>query len=147
MNTCWRCTRKSSTAWQHQHSTHCWRVCRPESMWHVISPTWNTNALAVTAQLAPLLQLPVADVTLQNLSTRVGAPYASRFRQYRTRLRTLLDDVQQLNSMQAQLLREVRAFVDAALVFFTRLLPAQPTYLHSGKLTTPTQGRLLSGRV
>jgi FlgN protein len=102
---------------------------------------------AVTAQLAPLLQLSAADVTLQHLSTRVGAPYASRFRQYRTRLRTLLDDVQQLNSMQAQLLHEVRAFVDAALVFFTRLLPAQPTYLQSGKLTTPTQGRLLSGRV
>ena len=102
---------------------------------------------AVTAQLAPLLQLPATDVTLQNLSTRVDAPYASRFLQYRTRLRTLVDEVQQLNSMQAQLLREVRAFVDAALAFLTRLLPGQPRYLQSGKLTTPTQGHLLSGRV
>jgi phosphoglycerate-specific signal transduction histidine kinase len=102
---------------------------------------------AVTAQLAPLLQLPAADVTLQNLSTRVDAPYASRLRQYRTRLRTLVDEVQQLNSVQAQLLCEVRAFVDAALAFFTGLLPAQPTYLQSGKLTTPTPARFLSGRV
>src|SRR5262249_33444632 len=93
---------------------------------------------AVAAQLAPLLQLPATDVTLQTRSTRSDAPYASRFRQYRTRLRTLVDDVQQLNSMQAQLLREVRTFVDAALAFFTRLLPAPPTYLQSGKLTTPT---------
>jgi hypothetical protein len=102
---------------------------------------------AVTAQLAPLLQLPSTNVTLQNLSTRVDAPYASRFRQYRTRLRTLIDEVQQLNNMQTHLLREVRAFVDAALVFFTGLLPAPPTYLQSGKLTTPTPARFLSGRV
>jgi hypothetical protein len=102
---------------------------------------------AVTAQLTPLLQLSATDVTLQRLSTRVDAPYASRFRQYRTRLRTLVDDVQQLNNTQAQLLREVRAFVDAALAFFTGLLPTQPMYLQSGKLTTPTQGRFLSGRV
>ena len=45
MSTCWHCTRKSSAAWQHQHWTRCWRVFRPESTWHVISPTWNTNAL------------------------------------------------------------------------------------------------------
>ena len=102
---------------------------------------------AVTAQLAPLLQLQATNVTLQNLSTRVDAPYASRFRQYRTRLRTLVDEVQQLNNMQAHLLREVRAFVDAALAFFTGLLPAPPTYLQSGKLTTPTPARFLSGRV
>jgi hypothetical protein len=102
---------------------------------------------AVTAQLAPLFQLPATDVTLQNLSTRVDAPYASRFCQYRARLRALVDEVQQLTSVQAQLLREVRAFVDAALAFFTGLLPAPPTYRQSGKLTTPTQGRLLSGRV
>jgi hypothetical protein len=49
--------------------------------------------------------------------------------------------------MQAHLLREVRAFVDAALAFFTGLLPAPPTYLQSGKLTTPTPARFLSGRV
>jgi len=102
---------------------------------------------AVTAQLAPLLQLPATDITLQNLSTRVDAPYASRLRQYRIRLRTLVDDVQRLNSVQVQLLHEVRAFVDAALAFFTSLLPAQPMYVQSGKLTTPTQGRFLSGRV
>jgi hypothetical protein len=103
--------------------------------------------LAVTAQLAPLLQLPATDVTLQHLSTRVDALYTSRFLQYRTRLQTLVDEVQQLNSRQAQLLREVRAFVDAALAFFTDLLPAQPTYLQSGKLTKPTPACFLSGRV
>ena len=103
--------------------------------------------LAVTAQLTPLLQLPATDVTLQHLSTRVDALYASRLLQYRTRLRTLVDEVQQLNSRQAQLLREVRVFVDAALTFFTGLLPAQPTYRQSGKLTTPAPARFLSGRV
>lgn len=102
---------------------------------------------AVTAQLAPLLQLPGTDVTLQHLSTRVDAPYASRFCAYRTRLRTLVDEVQQLNGMQAQLLHEVRGSVDAALAFLTGLLPAQATYLQSGKLSTPTPARLLSGRV
>ena len=102
---------------------------------------------AVTAQLAPLLRLPATGATLQHLSTRVDAPYASRLRQYRTRLRTLVDEVQQLNNMQAQLLREVRAFVDTALAFFTDLLPAQPTYLQSGQLTTPTPARFFSGRV
>jgi hypothetical protein len=102
---------------------------------------------AVTAQLAPLLQLPPTDVTLQNLSTRVDAPYASRLCQYRTRLRALVSEVQQLNNIQAQLLREVRAFVDAALAFFTGLLPAQPTYLQSGQLTTSTPTRFFSGRV
>ena len=102
---------------------------------------------AVTAQLAPLLQLPVTDITLQNLSTRVDAPYAGRLRQYRTRLRTLVDEVQHLNNTQAQLVREVRAFVDAALAFFTRLLPAPPTYRQSGKLSTSMPARLLSGRI
>jgi len=103
--------------------------------------------VAVSAQLAPLLQLPVTDMTLHHVSTRVEDPYASRFRQYRVRLRALVDSLQQLNHIQAHLLREVRAFVDAALACVARLLPAQPTYLQSGKLTTPTQGRLLSGRV
>ena len=102
---------------------------------------------AVTAQLALLLQLPAADVTLQRLSTRVDALYAGRLRQYRLRLRTLVGEVQQLNSTQAQLLRDVRAFVDAALDFLRRLLPAQPTYLQSGKLTAPAPARLISGRV
>src|SRR5437870_251708 len=101
---------------------------------------------AVAAQLAPLLQLPATDVTLHNVSTRVDDPYASRFRQYRIRLRTLVDDIQQLNGTQAQLLREVRTFVDAALAFFTHLLPTPPTYRQSGQLTTSRQGRLLSGR-
>jgi hypothetical protein len=103
--------------------------------------------VAVTAQLAPLLQLPATDVTLQHLSMRVDTLYASRLHQYRTRLRTLVEEVQQLNSRQAQLLREVRAFVDAALAFFTGLLPTQPTYLQSGKLTAHTPTRSLSGRV
>lgn len=103
--------------------------------------------VAVSAQLAPLLQLPISDMTLHNVTTRVQDPYAGRFRQYRARLRTLMDDLRQLNHTQAQLLREVRAFVDAALACVARLLPAQPTYLQSGKLTTSTQGRLLSGRV
>src|SRR5262249_23239331 len=102
---------------------------------------------AVTAQLAPLLQLPATDVTLQNLSTRVDAPYASRFLQYRIRLRTLVDEVQQLNSLQASLLREAGAFVDPALAFLTPLPRVQPIYRQSGKLTTPTQGHRLSGRV
>ena len=102
---------------------------------------------AVTAQLAPLLQLSATDITLQNLSARVDAPYASRFLQYRTRLRTLADEVQQLNSRQAQLLHEVRAFVDTALVFLAGLLPTQQTYLPSGRLTTPTPAHFLSGRV
>ena len=103
--------------------------------------------LAVTAQLAPRFQLAATDVTLQNLSTRVDAPYASRLRQYRTRLQTLVHEVQQLSGVQAHLLCEVRAFVEAALAFFTGLLPAQPTYLQSGKLTAPTPARFLSGRV
>jgi hypothetical protein len=118
---------------------------REHVAWHLADV--EHQRAAVTAQLASLLQLPVTDVTLQHLSTRVDARYASRWRQYRTRLRTLVDEVRQLNSMQAQLLREVRAFVDTALDFLTRLLPAQPTYLQSGKLTTPTPARLLSGRV
>jgi hypothetical protein len=84
---------------------------------------------------------------LQRLSTRVDALYAGRWHQYRLRLRTLVGEVQQLNSTQAQLLRDVRAFVDAALDFLARLLPAQPTYLQSGKLTTPAPARLISGRV
>lgn len=103
--------------------------------------------LAVSARLAPLLQLPVAEMTLHNVSLRVQAPYTSRLQHYRARLRDLVGSVQQLNHTQAQLVREVRAFVDAALACVSRLLPAQPTYLQSGKLTTPTQGRLLSGRI
>jgi hypothetical protein len=106
----------------------------------------ESQRAAVAAQLAPLLQLPVTEVTLNNVSTRVDDPYANRFRQYRARLQTLVDDIQQLNGTQAQLLREVRAFVDAALTFFARLLPTQPTYRQSGQLTTSRQGRLLSGR-
>ena len=102
---------------------------------------------AVVAQLAPLLQLPATEVTLHHVSTRVDEPYASRFRQYRAQLRTLIDDFQQLNGMQVQLLCELRGFVEAALAFFTRLLPTQPTYRQSGKLTTSRQGRLLSGRI
>jgi len=103
--------------------------------------------VTVSARLAPLLQLPVTDVTLHSVSTRVAEPYASRLQQYRTRLRALIDDLQQLTGAQAQLLQEVRGFVDAAVAFFMDWLPAPPTYLQSGQLTAPTQRRLLSGKV
>jgi len=99
---------------------------------------------AVAAQLAPLPQLPAIDVTLHHVSTRVDEPDASRFRQYRTQLRASVDDLQQHNHTQAHLVREVRTFVDAVLVFVARLLPTHPTYLQSGKLTTLTQGTRLS---
>lgn len=103
--------------------------------------------LALSARLASLLQLPLTDMTLHNISMRVEEPYTGRLQQYRTRLRALVERVQQRNHTQAQLVREVRAFVDAALACVAQLLPTPPTYRQSGKLVTPPQGRLLSGRI
>jgi hypothetical protein len=102
--------------------------------------------LAVSAALAPLLSLPATEVTLQTLSAQVDEPYASRFRHYRAQLQQLVTDLQRLNGEHAQLLRDSLAFVQTALTFFERLMPAQPTYLQSGKFASQKRGRLLSGR-
>jgi len=47
MGTCWRCTRKFSATWQHQPSTHCWRVCREPTR---ILPTPRRPAIPVRVQ-------------------------------------------------------------------------------------------------
>ncbi|MGE3536962.1 MAG: flagellar export chaperone FlgN [Candidatus Tectimicrobiota bacterium] len=98
-------------------------------------------------QLAPVLPLLPMPPTLAALSAQVEEPYRGRFLQHRARLRQLMEALQESNTTQTQLLTEARAFVDAALAFLARFLPAQTTYKPSGQLTTPTQGRLLSGSV
>ena len=105
------------------------------------------NRQAVTIRLAPLLQLPATTTTLQQLSTRVKEPYASRFLYYRTRLRTLIDDLRRLNNENAMLLHDSLAFIEHVLVFFDRMQPDSATYHQSGKFTPQKQGRLLSEKV
>lgn len=101
----------------------------------------------VLAQLVPLFPLLPTPLTLAQLSAQVEEPYHSHFLQHRARLRQLIEALQQSNATQTHLLTEARAFVDAALTFLARFLPAPPTYQPSGQLARPTQGRLLSGRV
>lgn len=101
----------------------------------------------VTSRLAAVLDLEPGEVTLLHLSTQIAEPYASRFRAYRDQLRLLVAELQQLSRYYTQLLRDALTFVDSALGFFAALQPTPATYLQSGKLPTPTQGRLLSGRI
>lgn len=101
----------------------------------------------VLTQLAPLFPQLATPLTLAQLSAQVEEPYHSHFVHYRTQLRRLLEVIQQLNSTQASLLTEARTFVETALAFLARCLPVRPTYQPSGQLPTPTQGRLLSGRI
>lgn len=104
----------------------------------------RTDVLAQLLVWFPSLPQPV---TLANLSAQVDEPYQSQFLRYRRQLRQLVDAIQELNRRQTPLLMEARAFVDQALAFLARWLPTQPTYQASGYLSTPTQGRLLSGKV
>jgi flagellar biosynthesis/type III secretory pathway chaperone len=101
----------------------------------------------VAARLAPLLGLPASAMSLQQLSTRVDAPYADRFLHYRARLRELVSHLQRCNHENARLLQDSLAIINEALAFFACLTPASPTYHASGTFMHPTQGRLLSGRV
>lgn len=108
---------------------------------------YEKHRQAVTMRLAPLLQLPATTMTLQQLSTRVEEPYASRFLHYRTRLRMLVDDLRRLNNANAILLHDSLAFIEHLLAFLERLQPGSATYHPSGQLTPPKQGRFLSERV
>jgi flagellar biosynthesis/type III secretory pathway chaperone len=108
---------------------------------------YEQHRQAVTNSLRPVLQLPATPLTLRQLSTRVGEPYASRFLHYRTRLRTLVNDLRRLNTENAMLLRDSLAFIEHVLVFFDRLQLDGTTYHQSGKFTPRQQGRLLSERV
>ena len=101
----------------------------------------------VSAQLASQLQVSAPVITLQQLSTRVEAPYAQRFQDYRTRLLVLVTQLQRCNLENEIFLRDSRAFIDGTLAFIARLLPDNLTYHQSGTFTPPTQGRLLSGRI
>lgn len=102
---------------------------------------------AVCAQLAAMFEFSDPAVTLQQLSTRVGPPFAKKFLSHRTRLHTLVMDLQRCNRENEILLRDSLAFIDGALTFFAGLLPDHLTYHQSGTFTPQTQGRLISGRV
>jgi hypothetical protein len=108
---------------------------------------YEKDRQAMTNSLRLLLQLPTTPLTLQQLSTRVGEPYASRFLRHRTCLRTLINDLRQLHTENAMLLRDSLAFIEHILVFFDRMQLDGTTYHQSGKFTPQQQGRLLSERV
>jgi flagellar biosynthesis/type III secretory pathway chaperone len=108
---------------------------------------YEKHRQAITNRLCLLLQLPATPLTLQQLSAHVGEPYASRFLHYRTRLRTLVNDLQQLNTENAMLLHASLAFIEHVLVFFDRIQLDSTTYHQSGKFTPQQHGRLLSERV
>jgi flagellar biosynthesis/type III secretory pathway chaperone len=108
---------------------------------------YEKHRQAVTSSLHPLFQLPATPLTLQQLSACVGEPYASRFLHYRTRLRTLGNDLRRLNAENAMLLRDSLAFIEHVLVFFDRIQFDGTTYHQSGKFIPQRQGRLLSERV
>jgi hypothetical protein len=98
-------------------------------------------------QLAPLLELPVAEVTLQQLSTRVPEPWAGALLDVRARLQDVVNSLKRCNRENARLLQDSLAFIEERLRFFTTLVPSRPTYQRSGTFSAPAQGRLLSGRV
>jgi flagellar biosynthesis/type III secretory pathway chaperone len=100
----------------------------------------------VVSRLASLLQLPLTDITLQQLSTRVEEPYASILLCHRARLQQLVSALQHSNSENNKLLQDSLALVDGALAFFTGLGSEPAAYHSTGKITAPTPGRLLSGR-
>jgi flagellar biosynthesis/type III secretory pathway chaperone len=102
---------------------------------------------ATTMGLAPLLQLPATTTTLQQLSTRVAEPYASRFLHYRTCLRTLVDDLRRLNDENAALLHDSLTFVEHLLAFLERQQSDSVTYHPSGQRIPHKQGRFLSERI
>jgi flagellar biosynthesis/type III secretory pathway chaperone len=101
----------------------------------------------VLQRLAPLLDLPDTNVTLQQLSTRLPEPLASRLLHCRTRLQEVVHTLQRCNRENAWLLQDSLALIDETLAFFAALAPNRPTYQRSGTFVPPTQGRLLSGRV
>jgi hypothetical protein len=108
---------------------------------------YEKHRQAVTGSLGPLLQLPATPLTLQQLSTRVEEPYASRFLHYRACLRTLVNDLRRLNTENAMPLRDSLAFIEHVLVFFDQMQLDGTTYHQSGKFTPQQHGRLLSERV
>lgn len=104
----------------------------------------RTNTVAV---LASILGAAASDLSLQQLSDRLEAPYARRFLDYRTRLRTVLVDLQRVNRDNEILLRDSLAFIEGALTFFAQLIPDNLTYRPSGGFSPCGQGRLISGRI
>ena len=102
---------------------------------------------SVLACLAPLLHLPDADMTLEQLSARVDEPYASILLQHRAHLQQLVHALQQCNSENAMLLQDALALIGRTLAFFEGFTQVNPTYRQSGKILPPTHGRLLASRV
>ena len=113
---------------------------------NTITALERRRANAVAA-LAPSLGAAASDLSLQQLSDRLKAPYAERFRDHRTRLKTVVVDLQRVNRDNEILLRDSLAFIEAALTFFARLIPDNLTYRASGEFSPSSQGRLLSGRI
>ena len=101
----------------------------------------------VLSQLTTVLPLPTHDVTLEQLSKCVTTPYAATFSQYRSRLQTIVTDLQRANRENDLLLRDVSAFIEGALTFFAQLTADRLTYRQSGDFEPHRQGRLLSGKV
>jgi flagellar biosynthesis/type III secretory pathway chaperone len=117
-----------------------------ERLARTIAALENTR-YAVCAELSAIFEFSDPTVTLQQLSTRVGPPFAKKLLSHRTRLYTLVMDLQRCNRQNEILLRDSLAFIDSALTFFAYLVPDTLTYHQSGTYTPQTQGRLISGRV
>ncbi|MBW2411194.1 MAG: flagellar protein FlgN [Deltaproteobacteria bacterium] len=97
-------------------------------------------------KLADVLGQPENALSLKNLSNMVEAPHASRLRRSRTKLLSLITEVQAANSQNRALFTHSLELVRGSMNLLNNLMTSNPVYFRTGDLQQHHQtGNILHG--
>ena len=99
-------------------------------------------------EMAALLGMEEASLTISQLSERVAEPYASKIKRQGARLQTLVDEIQVVSDRNRSLCLQALRFVSGSIKLLTAVAKPNPVYHASGRIHSEGHtGRMLSGAV
>lgn len=99
-------------------------------------------------EVAVLLEIDEASLTISQLSERVDEPYASKIKHKGDRLQALIDEIQVVSERNRSLCLQALQFVSGSIKLLTALARPNPVYHATGRIHSERHtGRMLSGAV
>ena len=108
----------------------------------------NDQRIQRLGQLADHLAHPPQSLTLRILSQLIAEPYVTRLKDCRSRLLTLVKNIQKANEHNRALLNGALELISVSVNLINNLLIPGPVYFRTGNLQNRNQsGKLLRGEI
>jgi len=99
-------------------------------------------------EMAVLLEIDEASLTISQLGERIDEPYASKIKRKGARLQALIDEIQVVSARNRSLCLQALQFVSGSIKLLTALARPNPVYHATGRMHSERHtGRMLSGAV